>query len=122
MVTVDAQTVKGRRSSPRSTRPAGRVAAPSGPSARSRSRSSGLPVAAHAVSARPHDVVAARELLRDRLDELPRLSAIVGDRAYRGLANLAARQHLALDVKAPPPGMSGFTPLWLLAKVEHAIA
>jgi hypothetical protein len=80
----------------------------------------GLPVAAGACSARPHDVVAARELLRDRLADLPRLRAIVGDRAYRGLARLARRKHLALDVKAPPPGTSGFVPIRPLYRIEHA--
>jgi len=73
-----------------------------------------LPVAAAACSARPHDVVAARELLRTRPPDLARVRAIVGDRAYRGLATLAGREHLALDIKAPPPGTSGFTPLWPL--------
>ena len=82
----------------------------------------GLPVAAGACSARPHDVVAARELLRDRLPDLARLRAIVGDRAYRGLARLAERKHVALDIKAPPAGRSGFTPIWPLYKVEHTIA
>jgi hypothetical protein len=48
--------------------------------------------------------------------------AIVGDRAYRGLAGLAERKHLALDIKAPPPGTSGFTPLWPLYRIEHAFA
>ncbi len=67
-------------------------------------------------------MVAARDLLRERIDALPRLRAIVGDRTYRGLASLAARKHLALDIKAPPKGVSGFTPLWPLSKVEHAIA
>ncbi len=41
---------------------------------------------------------------------------------YRGLATLAARKHVALDIKAPPAGRSGFTPLWPLYKVEHTIA
>ncbi len=66
--------------------------------------------------------MAARELLRDRLADLPRVRAIVGDRAYRGLARLADRKHVRLDIKAPPPGTRGFTPLWPLYKVEHAIA
>jgi len=48
--------------------------------------------------------------------------AIVGDRAYRGFARLAERKHLALDIKAPPPGTSGFTPLWPLYRIEHAFA
>jgi len=48
--------------------------------------------------------------------------AIVGDRAYRGFARLAERKHLALDINAPPPGTSGFTPLWPLYRIEHAFA
>jgi len=44
----------------------------------------GLPVAADACSARPHDVV-ARELLRERIATLPRLRAIIGDRAFAQL-------------------------------------
>jgi hypothetical protein len=60
--------------------------------------------------------------LRDRLPDLSRLRAIVGDRAYRGLARLAERKHVALDIKAPAPGRSGFTPIWPLYKVEHTIA
>lgn len=50
----------------------------------------GLSIAGHACSARPHDVVAARKPLRERTESLPRLRAIVGDRAYRGLEYLAA--------------------------------
>ena len=38
------------------------------------------------------------------------------------LAKLAARRHVALDIKAPPAGVGGFTPLWPLYKVEHTIA
>jgi hypothetical protein len=49
-----------------------------------------LPLAVRVDPARPHDVVAGRELLADRLPELPRVRAIVADRAYRGLARLAA--------------------------------
>ena len=79
-------------------------------------------MAAHAASARPHDVTAGRELLREQLPELPRLSAIVGDRAYRGLAKLAARKGVELDIKAPPPGRSGFVPLRPLVRIEHAFA
>jgi putative transposase len=47
--------------------------------------------------------------------------AIVADRAYRGLARLAARRNLALDIKVPP-GTSGFVPLRPLYRVEHAFA
>jgi hypothetical protein len=57
MVMVDAQTVKGGRDI------------------------LGSPVAAQAISARPHDVRADRAMLRDRLTDLPRVQAIVADRA-----------------------------------------
>jgi hypothetical protein len=53
---------------------------------------------------------------------LPRLRAIVGDRAYRGLARLAARKGLQLDVKAPPAGSSGFVPIRPLYAIEHTFA
>lgn len=79
-------------------------------------------MAAAACSARPHDVVAGRELLRERIHELPRLRAIVGDRAYRGLEKLASRRRVALEIKAPPPGLSGFVPLRPLYRIEHAFA
>ncbi|HEX2704480.1 MAG TPA: transposase [Candidatus Lustribacter sp.] len=81
-----------------------------------------LPLAVRVDPARPHDVVAGRELLADRLPELPRVRAVVADRAYRGLARLAARRQLALDIKVPPPGTSGFVPLRPLYRVEHAFA
>ena len=82
----------------------------------------GLPVAAAACSACPHDVTAARELVRERIDGLPRLRAIVGDRAYRGLTRLAARKGVSLDIKAKPAGRTEFVPLRPLVKIEHAFA
>jgi len=54
--------------------------------------------------------------------ELPLVQAIVADRGYRGLAKLAARKHVKLDIKAPPKGTSGFTPLAPLYRIEHAFA
>ena len=66
-------------------------------------------------------MVAARDLLREWIDTLPRLRAIVGDRAYRGLERLARRKGLSLDIKTKPPA-STFVPLRPLAKVEHAFA
>jgi transposase len=122
MVMVDAQTVKGGRYGPTFHSAGGRGGRTIGTKRTLLVEILGLPVAAAACSARPHDVVAGRELLRERLPDLGRLQAIVGDRAYRGLARLAERKHLALDIKAPPRGVSGFTPLWPLYKVEHTIA
>ncbi len=122
MVMVDAQTVRGGRYGPTFHEAGGRGGRTIGTKRTLLVEILGLPVAAGACSARPHDVVAARELLRDRLPDLARLCAFVGDRAYRGLARLAERKHVALDIKAPPPGRSGFTPIWPLYKVEHTIA
>ena len=122
MVMVDAQTVKGARYGPTFHEPGGRGGRTIGTKRTLLVEILGLPVAAAACSARPHDIVAARDLLRSRIDELPRLRAIVGDQAYRGLERLAARKGLALDIKAPPPGTSGFIPLRPLVKIEHAFA
>ena len=64
----------------------------------------------------------ARLELTGQLPDLPRVRAIVGDRAYRGLAGLAERRHVRLDIKAPPPGTSGFVPIRPLYKIEHTFA
>lgn len=122
MVMVDAQTVRGARYGPTFHDTGGHGGRTIGTKRTLLIEILGLPVAAAACSARPHDVVAARELLRDRMPDLARLRAIVGDRAYRGLAKLAGRKHIALDIKARSRGVSGFTPLWPLYKVEHTIA
>ena len=122
MVMIDAQTARGARYGPTFHEAGGRGGRTIGTKRTLLVEILGLPVAAHASSARPHDVQAARELLREHLSDLPRVRAIVGDRAYRGLAKLAERKHLALDVKAPPPGTSGFVPVRPLYKIEHAFA
>lgn len=122
MVMIDAQTVKGARYGPTFHEAGGRGGRTIGTKRTLLVEILGLPVAAAACSARPHDVQAARELLRERIDGLPRLRAIVGDRAYSGLARLAARKGLALDIKAPPPGTTGFVPIRPLVKIEHAFA
>jgi putative transposase len=122
MVMVDAQTVKGGRYGPTFHEAGGRGGQTIGTKRTLLVEILGLPLAARADSARPHDVVAARELLRDRLADLPSVRAIVGDRAYRGLARLAERRHVALDIKAPPAGVSGFVPIRPLYRIEHAFA
>ncbi|CAN5658617.1 IS5 family transposase [soil metagenome] len=122
MVMIDAQTVKGARYGPTFHQAGGPGGRTIGTKRALLVEILCLPFAASAGSARPHDVRSGRDLLRERLDELPRLSAIVGDRAYRGLAALAERKHLRLDLKAPPKGTSGFIPPWPLYKVEHAFA
>lgn len=122
MPMLDAQTVRGSRYGPTfhdSGGPGGRT---NGTKRTLLVDILGLPLAAHAGSARPHDVAAGRELLREQLPDLPRLAAIVGDRAYRGLTRLAERKGLTLDIKAPPPGQSGFVPIRPLVRIEHAFA
>lgn len=122
MVMVDAQTVKGARYGPTFHAAGGRGGRTVGTKRTLLVEILGLPLAAAACSARPHDVMAARALLRERIDTLPRLRAVVGDRAYRGLERLAARKRLALDIQAPPAGVSAFVPLRPLVKIEHAFA
>jgi len=122
MVMVDAQTVKGGRSGPTFHAAGGRGGRTIGTKRTLLVEILGLPVAAAACSARPHDVVTGRDPLGDRIDELPRLRAIVGDRAYRGLQSLASRRHVALDIKAPPPGVGGFVPIRPFYRIEHAFA
>lgn len=122
MVMVDAQTVRGARYGPTFHEAGGPGGRTIGTKRTLLVEILGLPVAAHAVSARPHDVVAARELLRQRLTDLPRLQAIVADRGYRALATLAERRHFHLDLKAPPQGRRGFTPIAPLYRIEQAFA
>ena len=99
MVMVDAQTVKGARYGPTFHQAGGRSGRTIGTKRTLLVEILGLPVTAAARSARPNDVVAGRELLRERIDRLPRLRAVVGDRAYRGLAALAERKHLARSLR-----------------------
>jgi len=122
MVMVDAQTVRGARYGPTFHERGGPGGRTAGTKRTLLVEILGLPVAASACSARPHDVVAARALLRERVDGLPRLRAIVGDRAYRGLAAIARQKGLALDLKRPPAGATGFVPIRPLYRIEHAFA
>lgn len=106
MVMVDAQTVKGGRYGPTFHEPGGRGGQTIGTKRTLLVEILGLPVAAGACSARPHDVVAARELLRDRRrPRLPRPRP-----ARRTQARRARHQGAA----------SGS--IWPLYKVEHTIA
>ena len=66
--------------------------------------------------------MAGRELLTAGLDDSPLVRDVIADRGYRSLANLAARKHVGLHIKAPRKGSSGFVPLAPLYKVEHAFA
>jgi len=67
-------------------------------------------------------VSAGRRLLDTTLPALGTVKAVVADRGYRGLGKMAAKRGINLDIKAPPKGSSGFTPIGPLYKVEHAFA
>ncbi len=122
MLMVDAQTAKGGRAGPTFHDVGGRGGRTFGSKRTILVDILGLPFACRVDPARPHDVASARLLLTDELPALPRLRAVVADRAYRGLGRLAAKRGLALDIKAPPKGLSRFVPIRPLYKVEHAFA
>ena len=122
MVMIDAQTVRGGRAGPTFHNAGGRGGRTIGAKRSILIEILGLPLAVRVDPAKPHDVRSGRELLDERLPELPNVAAIVADRGYRGLAALAARRGMTLDIKAPPKGTKGFTPLRPLYKVEHAFA
>jgi putative transposase len=121
MVMIDAQTVRGGRAGPTFHSAGGRGGRTIGAKRSILIEILGLPLAVRVDPAKPHDVKVGRDLISDHLAELPNVAAIVADRGYRGLAKLAARNHLVLDIKAPPKGV-GFKPLAPLYKVEHAFA
>jgi transposase len=122
MVMIDAQTVKGGRYGPTYHEAGGRGGRTIGAKRTVLVEILGLPVAAHVESARPHDVQAGRELIQLALPSQPRVSDVLGDRGYRGLANAAAKHGVRLVIKAPPAGQVGFRPIAPLYKVEHAFA
>ena len=52
-----------------------------------------------------------------------RVKAVSSDAAFAEyVSDLVFPFHLALDIKAPPPGVSGFVPIRPLYKIEHAFA
>jgi transposase len=136
MVMIDAQTVRGGRGGPTFHEAGGKGGHTRGTKRSILIEILGLPLAVRVDSAKPHDVRSGRLLLNDHLGELQRVQAIVADRGYTALDKLAARRHLALDIKVPPkspplpvlPGQKPkkpervFTPLAPLYKVENAFA
>jgi hypothetical protein len=78
---IDAQTVKGGRCDPTFHQAGGRGGPTIGTKRTLLVEILGLPVAVHAESARPHDVTAGRVLLAEALPTLPRVGAVVADRA-----------------------------------------
>jgi len=109
MVMIDAQVVRGGRFGPTFHNAGGRGGRTIGAKRSILIEILGLPLAVRVDPASPHDVKVGRELLADSLPALPRVQAILADRGYRGLARLAARKNITLDIKAPPPGTKGFS-------------
>ena len=122
VVMIDAQTVKVGGAGPTFHEAGGRGGYTRGAKRTILIEILGLPLAVAVEYAKPHDLKVGRELLAERLPTPPAVQAVVGDRGYRGLAALPARRHVKLDIKAPPKGTVGFTPLAPLYKVEHAFA
>lgn len=122
MVVLDAQTVKGGRYGPTYHEAGGRGGRTIGAKRTVLVEILGLPVAAHVESARPHDVQAGRALMHDVLPTLPRVSDVLADRGYRALAKAAQRHGVRLQIKAPAPGQTGFTPIAPLYRVEQLFA
>ena len=122
MVMIDAQTVRGGRAGPTFHEAGGRGGRTNGTKRSIVIEILGLTLAVQVDSAKPHDVRSGRELLAKTLPQLGTVKAIVADRGYRGLNKMAAKNGVNLDIKAPPKGTIGFTPIAPLYRVEHAFA
>jgi transposase len=122
MVMIDAQTVRGGRAGPTFHEKGGRGGRTNGAKRSIAIEILGLPLAVQVDSARPHDVSSGRTLLSRTLPQLGTVKAIVADRGYRGLTKMTAKRQIKLEIKAPPKGTSGFTPIAPLYRVEHAFA
>jgi hypothetical protein len=101
MVMVDAQTARGARYGPTFHEPGGRGGRTIGTKRTLLVEILGLPLAAAAGSARPHDVTAARERLRHELSGLARVRASLG-RLSR-LARLELTTHRRFARPRPVP-------------------
>jgi len=119
MVMIDAQTVRGGRPGPTFHEAGGRGGRTNGTKRSIVIEILGLPLAVQVGSAKPHDVRSGRELLAKTLPEPRTVKAIVADRGCRGLNKMAAKKGVKLDIKAPPKGTVGFTPIAPLYRVEH---
>ena len=124
VVIIDAQTTRGRRAGPGFHEKGG-----AGGRTRGTKRSIivdtlGLPVAARADSARPHDSRVGKLLLDDALPHLPRVELVLADRGYRATAHHVVSNHgVMFEVRGwderPPEGFRPCLPMW---RVEDAFA
>ena len=122
LVMIDAQTVKGGRAGPTFHARGGRGGRIVGAKRTILIDILGLPLACRVDSAQPHDVIAGRDLLREQWASLPRVTTVMGDRGYRGLAAMTARHGVGLAIKARPAGSVGFVPIAPLYRVEQVFA
>ena len=113
MVMIDAQTVRGGRFGPTFHNAGGRGGRTVGAKRSILVKILALPVAVRVDPAKPHDVRSGRDLLRERLPDLPSLTAIVADRGYRGLAGRrpspwSSRRAISPRTR-PAPGSAGWS-------------
>lgn len=124
VVIIDAQSTRGRRAGPGFHEKGG-----AGGRTRGTKRSIvvdtlGLPVAARAGSARPHDSKVGTLLLDDALPHLPRVGLVLADRGYRAAGHHVASVHgVMFEVRGwderPEEGFRPIKPMW---RVEDAFA
>ena len=124
LLIIDAQTTRGRRTGPGFHEKGG-----AGGRTRGTKRSVvidvlGLPVAARADSARPHDSKVFKLLLDDLLPTLPRVEIVLADRGYRAAAHHVAGRHgVMFEVRGweerPTEGFKPIRPMW---RVEDCFA
>lgn len=124
VVIIDAQSTRGRRAGPGFHEKGG-----AGGRTRGTKRSIvvdtlGLPVAARAGSARPHDSKVGTLLLDDALPHLPRVGLVLADRGHRAAGHHVASVHgVMFEVRGwderPEEGFRPVKPMW---RVEDAFA
>lgn len=124
LVMIDAQVAKGRRAGPGFHTRGGHGGRTRGTKRAVLVDYLGLPVAATCTAADRNDVRIGAELLDTALPGLPRVSTVMGDRGFRGLAHRTASRHQVMfEVKywdeRPEGGFRPIRPLW---RVEDSFA
>ena len=121
-VIIGAQTVKGGRYGPRTTKPVVAAAGRSAPSGRSSSRSWDCPW--RPASSRPDRTTSrpAGSSSTKRCFDSRGCPMCSPTAATRVSPRRPSRHGVRLVIKAPPAGRTGFTPIAPVYKVEHAFA
>jgi transposase len=123
MVMLDCQVVKGGRAGP-SFHEANGMARLIGAKRAIAVDYLGIPVAAHVMSARRHDVKVGRALLDDLLPRVPRIRTVLCDRGFTGLVGPVYDDHtVEVVIKHKEGRKKGtFEPMHPVWKVEDAFA